>query len=186
MRGHFQYLRFKTFSMTPRTPQCEVFWAFLSSSKHSGVLEDSKSSLFPSVGLHPTLGQSRVATESHLENLRLCFQKCRGYGIIFNLNKCAFMIFSGMILGFIVSKEKKLPNLKKIQAIINMPPPRNPHVATQALGSRPRQGLARLRAKREARESHLTLPMELPLWELEFRWTLEFSKSEFRGQNSMD
>jgi hypothetical protein len=29
-------------------------------------------------------------------------------------------------LGFIVSKEGKLPNLKKIHAIINMPPPRNP------------------------------------------------------------
>jgi hypothetical protein len=31
-----------------------------------------------------------------------------------------------MILGFIVSKEGKLPNSKKIQAIINMPPPKNP------------------------------------------------------------
>jgi len=29
MRGHFRYLRFKTFPMTPRTPQCEVFWALL-------------------------------------------------------------------------------------------------------------------------------------------------------------
>jgi hypothetical protein len=49
--------------MTPRTPQCEVFWALLSSSKHSGVPEDSKSSLFFQVlGFTPTLGQSRVAT----------------------------------------------------------------------------------------------------------------------------
>jgi hypothetical protein len=31
-----------------------------------------------------------------------------------------------MILGFIVSKEGKLPNPKKIQAIVNMPPPKNP------------------------------------------------------------
>ncbi len=53
MRGHFRYLRFKAFPMTPRTPRCEVFWALLSNSKHSGVLEDSNSSLFPSVGLHP-------------------------------------------------------------------------------------------------------------------------------------
>ncbi len=44
------------------TPQWEVFWALLSSSKHSGIPEDSKSSLFPSVGFTPTLGQSRVAT----------------------------------------------------------------------------------------------------------------------------
>jgi len=53
MRGHFRYLHFKTFSMTPRTPQCEVFWALLLSSKHSGVPEDSKPPTFPSVGLHP-------------------------------------------------------------------------------------------------------------------------------------
>jgi hypothetical protein len=29
-----------------------------------------------------------------------------------------FMVFLGMILGFIVSKEGKLPNPKKIQAIV--------------------------------------------------------------------
>jgi hypothetical protein len=54
-------------------------------------------------------------------------------------------------------------------------------VATLTLGSRPKQGLIRLGAKKEARESHLvlpgvqknvkkwtfTLPSELPLWELE-------------------
>jgi hypothetical protein len=39
--------------MTPRTPQCEVFWALLSSSEHSKVPEDSKPLTFPSVGLHP-------------------------------------------------------------------------------------------------------------------------------------
>jgi len=53
MRGYFQYLRFKTFPTTPRTPQCEVFWALLSSSKHLGVPADSKPPTFPSVGLHP-------------------------------------------------------------------------------------------------------------------------------------
>jgi hypothetical protein len=53
MRGHFRYLRFKTFPMTPRTLQCEVFCPFLSSSEHSGVAEDSQPPTFPSVGLHP-------------------------------------------------------------------------------------------------------------------------------------
>ncbi len=62
MRGHFRYLRFKTFPMTPRKPQCEVFCPLLSSSEHSGVPEDSQPPTFPSVGLHPTLGQSGVAT----------------------------------------------------------------------------------------------------------------------------
>jgi hypothetical protein len=36
------------------------------------------------------------------------------------------MVFSRMILGFIVLKERKLPNPKKIQTIVNMPPPKNP------------------------------------------------------------
>jgi hypothetical protein len=36
------------------------------------------------------------------------------------------MVFSGMSLGFIVSKEGKLPYPKKIQAIANIPPPKNP------------------------------------------------------------
>ncbi len=64
--------------------------------------------------------------ESHLQKLRLCFQKCRKYGISLNPNKCAFMVFSGMILGFIISKEGKLLDPKKIQAIVNMPRPKNP------------------------------------------------------------
>jgi hypothetical protein len=36
------------------------------------------------------------------------------------------MVFSWMIFGFIVSKEGKLPYPKKIQAIVSMPPPKNP------------------------------------------------------------
>jgi hypothetical protein len=62
MRGHFRYLRFKTFPMTPRTPQCEVFWALLLNPKHSGVPEDSKSPTLGVLGFTPTLGQSGVAT----------------------------------------------------------------------------------------------------------------------------
>jgi hypothetical protein len=52
MRGHFRYLSFKTFSMTPRTPQCEAFCPLLLSSEHSEVPEDSQPPTFPSVGLH--------------------------------------------------------------------------------------------------------------------------------------
>jgi len=63
--------------------------------------------------------------ESHLQKLKLCFQKCREYGISLNPDKCAFMVFSKMILGFIISKQGKLPDLKKIQTIINMLPPKN-------------------------------------------------------------
>jgi hypothetical protein len=64
--------------------------------------------------------------DNHLQKFILCFQKCKEYGINMNLNKCAFMVFLEMILGFIVFKEGKLPNPKKIHAIINMPPPKTP------------------------------------------------------------
>jgi hypothetical protein len=36
------------------------------------------------------------------------------------------MVFSRLILGFIVSKEGKIPNLKKVQAIVNILIPTNP------------------------------------------------------------
>ncbi len=60
MRGHFGHLHFKTFLMTPRILQCEVFWALLSNSKHSGVPEGSKS---------PTLGV--WVSSSHLAKVGL-------------------------------------------------------------------------------------------------------------------
>jgi hypothetical protein len=46
--------------------------------------------------------------ESHLIKLKLCFKKCREYKISLNPKKCAFMVFSRLILGFIVSKEGKI------------------------------------------------------------------------------
>jgi len=52
--------------------------------------------------------------EHHLMKLRLCFQKCKKHRISLNLEKCAFMIFSGLILRFIASKEGKIPNPKKV------------------------------------------------------------------------
>ncbi len=57
---------------------------------------------------------SDMDINTHLAKLILCFQKCKEYGINLNPNKCAFMVFLGMILGFIVSKEGKLQKLKKI------------------------------------------------------------------------
>jgi hypothetical protein len=64
--------------------------------------------------------------ESHLMKFRLCFQKCREYRISLNPKKCAFMVFSRLILRFIVSKDKKIPNPKKVQAIAYMLVPTNP------------------------------------------------------------
>jgi len=68
-----------------------------------------------------------------------------------------------------------------------------PTVATLALGLWPRQGLARLWAKRRrpgvkesVREWTITFPRELPPLELGSQWTPKCSKSDCRGQNSMD
>ncbi len=58
--------------------------------------------------------------------LTLCFQNCREYKISLNSDKCAFVVFSKLILGFILSKERKIPNPKKVQAIMNMPIFTNP------------------------------------------------------------
>jgi hypothetical protein len=56
----------------------------------------------------------------HLEKLRKCFLKCKEYGSSFNPNKCAFMVCSGTIVGFIVSKEGKTLDPKKIKVLVKM------------------------------------------------------------------
>jgi hypothetical protein len=69
MRGHFRHLHFKTFAMTPRTPQCEVFWPFNSSSEFLGVPEDSK---FPLLGVWASpsqLDQSGVVIVVHIKGI---------------------------------------------------------------------------------------------------------------------
>jgi hypothetical protein len=58
--------------------------------------------------------------------LKFCFQKYKEYKINLNPEKCVFMVFLGLILGFIISKEGKIPDSKKVQAIISMPIPTNP------------------------------------------------------------
>jgi len=63
---------------------------------------------------------------THLEKFKKCFLKCKEYGISFNLEKCAFMVCFGIILGFIVSKLGKTLNLKKVKALIKMPMPKTP------------------------------------------------------------
>lgn len=63
---------------------------------------------------------------THLGKLRLCFDKCREYGISLNLDNCMFMVFSRVIFWYIVSKECKLLDPKNILTIINMPVPKTP------------------------------------------------------------
>ncbi len=57
---------------------------------------------------------------THLEKFKKCFLKCKNFGINLNLDKCAFMVFSRTILGFIVSKEGKVMDPKKFETLITM------------------------------------------------------------------
>jgi hypothetical protein len=61
--------------------------------------------------------------EDHIHKLWLCFIKCQEYGISLNPEKCLLMVFSGIILGHVVSKEGKMPDPQKIKVIQDMPRP---------------------------------------------------------------
>jgi hypothetical protein len=51
---------------------------------------------------------------THLEKLNKLFLKCRKFGISFILDKCAFMVFSRTMLGFILSKEGKVMDPRRL------------------------------------------------------------------------
>ncbi len=55
-----------------------------------------------------------------LRNSSKKFMKCRKFGISLNPKKCIFMVFAGTLLGFIVSKEGKVMDPKKVEALVNM------------------------------------------------------------------
>ncbi len=49
----------------------------------------------------------------HLAKLQLCYDKFQGFGISLNLEKCMFLVYLRVILGYIVSKVGKLSDSKK-------------------------------------------------------------------------
>jgi hypothetical protein len=68
---------------------------------------------------------SDLSTHLH-EKFKKCFFKCREFSISLNLNKCAFMVFLGIILSFIISKEGKVMDPKKVEALVNILVPITP------------------------------------------------------------
>jgi len=64
--------------------------------------------------------------EIDLSKLQLCFNKCQEFGIDLNLEKCMFLVYFKVIQGYIVSKKRKLLDLKKIMTIVEMSSPKNP------------------------------------------------------------
>jgi hypothetical protein len=63
---------------------------------------------------------------THLVYLKKCFLKCGEFSISLNPDKCAFMVFLGTILSFIVFKEGKVMDPKKVEALVNMLVPTTP------------------------------------------------------------
>ena len=63
--------------------------------------------------------------ERHLEDLQETFKAFRRYKMKLNPSKCAFGVSLGKFLGFMVSQRGIEANPNKIQAILNMEPPKN-------------------------------------------------------------
>uniref|UniRef100_A0A2N9FIS9 Uncharacterized protein n=1 Tax=Fagus sylvatica TaxID=28930 RepID=A0A2N9FIS9_FAGSY len=63
--------------------------------------------------------------DDHLDDLRETFQTLRKYQMKLNPSKCAFGVYSGKFLGFMVSQRGIEVNPDKIKAILEMQPPKN-------------------------------------------------------------
>ena len=63
--------------------------------------------------------------EKHLDDLWETFDTLRQHQMKLNPSKCAFEVSSGKFLGFMVSQRGIEANLDKIQAILDMEPPKN-------------------------------------------------------------
>ena len=63
--------------------------------------------------------------EKHLNDLKETFNTLKRHQMKLNPSKCAFGVSSGKFLGFMVSQRGIEANLDKIQAILDMEPPKN-------------------------------------------------------------
>ncbi|KAL5554586.1 hypothetical protein UlMin_041987 [Ulmus minor] len=65
-----------------------------------------------------------LKTEEHIQNLKETFEILRKYKMKLNPSKCAFSVSSGKFLGFMVNHRGIEANPAKIQALLDMEPPR--------------------------------------------------------------
>jgi hypothetical protein len=66
---------------------------------------------------------TQTSQEEHLEILRACFQRCREFGISLNPENVYLVVVWSTLLGYVISKKGKEPNLNKVELIINLQPP---------------------------------------------------------------
>ena len=62
-------------------------------------------------------------TEEHFANLGKVFFRLREYGLRLNLDKCRFLEESVEYLGYVINKEGIHTSSKKVQAVLDAPPP---------------------------------------------------------------
>ncbi|KAL0290855.1 UNVERIFIED_CONTAM: Pro-Pol polyprotein [Sesamum radiatum] len=63
--------------------------------------------------------------EDHTQDLQACFDILQRYGMKLNPAKCTFGVHGGKFLGFMISQRGIEVNPEKINAILEMKPPRN-------------------------------------------------------------
>ena len=63
--------------------------------------------------------------DDHLDDLKETFNTLRSYNMKLNPNKCAFGMTARKFLGFMVSQRGIEVNPNKIQAIMELTPPKN-------------------------------------------------------------
>jgi hypothetical protein len=63
--------------------------------------------------------------EDHIDHLRAIFLRCWFYNIRLNPHKCIFIVETGRLLGFMVSKDGIRVDPLKVKDILALPPPNN-------------------------------------------------------------
>ena len=63
----------------------------------------------------------------HPYHFRLVFERCQHYSVRLNPHKCIFCVKSGLLLGFIISKEGIRLEPLKVEAILQLSPLKNIH-----------------------------------------------------------
>ena len=86
------------------------------------IFHDLKSII--EVFLNDLAAHSRMRMR-HSYHLRLVFERCRHYAVRLNPHKCIFCVKSGRLLGFIVLKEGIRVDPLKVEAILQLSPPKN-------------------------------------------------------------
>ena len=123
----------------------------------------------PQIGLNVEVYVNDMLVKSldedkHLDDLKETFDTLRRHQMKLNPSKCAFGVSSGKFLGFMVSQRGIEANPDKIQAILDMEPPKNMEPLKLQINAYPslkfsgRRLIGWTSAKRPSRTLRSTLP----------------------------